>query len=58
MKIAEISIGEGHPLALIAGLNVLEDQAGAMDCARRVQALGVTAKAKPEQIRRWPKGSV
>lgn len=40
MKIAEISIGEGHPLALIAGLNVLEDQAGAVDCARRVQALG------------------
>ena len=40
MKIADISIGEGHPLALIAGLNVLEDEASALECAEKVDALG------------------
>lgn len=40
MKIADISIGENHPLALIAGLNVIEDEASALACAERVSALG------------------
>ena len=40
MKIADISIGENHPLALIAGLNVIEGEADAIACAERVSALG------------------
>ena len=40
MKIADISIGEGNRLALIAGLNVIEDEASALACAEQVAALG------------------
>lgn len=36
VRIASIEIGGGAPLALIAGLNVLEDEAGALDSARKI----------------------
>ncbi len=39
MKIADIPIGDGAPLALIAGINVLEDEAAALDAARRVHEI-------------------
>jgi len=39
MQIAEIPLGNGAPLVLIAGLNVLEDKQSALDCAEQVQTL-------------------
>ena len=36
MRIASIEIGGGAPLALIAGLNVLEDESGALASARTI----------------------
>ena len=39
MRIASIEIGNGAPLALIAGLNVLESEAQTLDAARRVGAI-------------------
>lgn len=36
MRIASIEVGGGAPLALIAGLNVLEDEAGALSAAERI----------------------
>ena len=36
MKIAEIALGDGAPLVLISGLNVIESRAGAIDCAYRL----------------------
>lgn len=37
MQIADIPIGEGAPLALISGLNVLETRRAAVECARTTQ---------------------
>jgi 2-dehydro-3-deoxyphosphooctonate aldolase (KDO 8-P synthase) len=42
MQIAEIPLGNGAPLVLIAGLNVLEEERSALDCAEQVQALAAT----------------
>jgi 2-dehydro-3-deoxyphosphooctonate aldolase (KDO 8-P synthase) len=39
MQIGGIPIGKGAPLVLIAGLNVLEDEAGALRCAGVLRAL-------------------
>jgi 2-dehydro-3-deoxyphosphooctonate aldolase (KDO 8-P synthase) len=39
MQIGDVSIGEGAPLALISGLNVLETLEGALLCAEAVQAV-------------------
>ncbi|MBW2231636.1 MAG: 3-deoxy-8-phosphooctulonate synthase [Deltaproteobacteria bacterium] len=39
MQIGDIPIGEGAPLVLIAGLNVLEDEMGARECAEELVAL-------------------
>ncbi len=39
MRIADTEIGGGARLALIAGLNVLEGEAEALDCARHVQTV-------------------
>nr|MCS5619410.1 3-deoxy-8-phosphooctulonate synthase [Myxococcota bacterium] len=39
MRIASIEIGNGAPLALIAGLNVFESEAQTLDAARRVGAI-------------------
>ncbi|MAI79725.1 MAG: 3-deoxy-8-phosphooctulonate synthase [Deltaproteobacteria bacterium] len=39
MQIANIQIGQGNPLAIIAGLNVLQDLAPAIACAERVQEI-------------------
>jgi len=39
MQIGGIPIGEGAPLALISGLNVLEREADAIECARTVQQI-------------------
>ena len=39
MRIADLSVGDGAPLVLIAGLNVLEGERAALDCAERVQGL-------------------
>lgn len=39
MYIGEIPIGEGAPLALISGLNVIESRAGAIACARTTQEI-------------------
>jgi 2-dehydro-3-deoxyphosphooctonate aldolase (KDO 8-P synthase) len=36
LKIAEIALGDGAPLVLISGLNVIESRAGAIDCAYRL----------------------
>ena len=40
MRIGGVHVGGGEPLALISGLNVIETQEGALDCAHAVQALG------------------
>lgn len=40
MEIAGIQIGGGAPLALIAGLNVIEDEASTLECAQTVVELG------------------
>lgn len=39
MQIGGIPIGDGAPLALISGLNVLERKAGAIECARITQEI-------------------
>jgi 2-dehydro-3-deoxyphosphooctonate aldolase (KDO 8-P synthase) len=39
MRIGEVRIGDGSPLALIGGLNVLEDESAAVECARVILAL-------------------
>ncbi len=39
MQIGGIPIGDGAPLALISGLNVLERKAGAIECARTTQEI-------------------
>ena len=40
MRIAQIEIGQRAPLALIAGLNVLESERAAAECARTLKTLG------------------
>jgi len=40
MQIAQIEIGPDAPLALISGLNVLESESAAVDCALQLKALG------------------
>jgi 2-dehydro-3-deoxyphosphooctonate aldolase (KDO 8-P synthase) len=40
MRIGPVEIGDGAPLALLAGLNVIESEAATLDAARRVKALG------------------
>ena len=42
MKIRDVAIGEGEPLGLILGLNVLETEAEAVACARQVLDLAAT----------------
>jgi 2-dehydro-3-deoxyphosphooctonate aldolase (KDO 8-P synthase) len=37
MKIGNVRVGGGSPLVLVSGLNVLQDQASAIDCARWLQ---------------------
>jgi len=39
VQIDRVAIGGGAPLALIAGLNVLEGEAQAIDCAKRLMAI-------------------
>ncbi len=39
MKIGEVRIGDGAPLALIAGLNVIETEDLTVECARTVQGI-------------------
>lgn len=39
LRIADIPIGRGAPLVLIGGLNVIEDEAGAIGCARVIAEL-------------------
>jgi 2-dehydro-3-deoxyphosphooctonate aldolase (KDO 8-P synthase) len=39
MRIGEVSVGGGAPLALISGLNVLETAEGALDCAAALRDL-------------------
>ncbi len=39
LRIAGIPIGLGAPLVLIGGLNVIEDESGAIDCAREISRL-------------------
>lgn len=39
MHIGEIPIGDGAPLALISGLNVIERQSDAIECARTTQEI-------------------
>jgi 2-dehydro-3-deoxyphosphooctonate aldolase (KDO 8-P synthase) len=41
MRIGEIRLGEGAPLALVSGLNVLESLEAALACARELRALAV-----------------
>jgi len=38
IRIGNVQIGGGAPLALIAGLNVIESESGALDAARRIAA--------------------
>mgnify|MGYP001209351069 CR=1 FL=1 len=45
VRVADIRIGAGHPLALIAGPCVIESRASCMDLARKLAAL-----AKQEKI--------
>lgn len=40
IRIGHIRVGDGAPLVLIAGLNVIEDEAGAIACAETVTELG------------------
>jgi 2-dehydro-3-deoxyphosphooctonate aldolase (KDO 8-P synthase) len=39
MRIGEIALGDGAPLVLISGLNVIESLDGALECAAAVQGL-------------------
>ena len=39
MRIGDVPIGSGAPLALIAGINVIEDELETIECARGLQAL-------------------
>jgi len=39
MRIGDVPVGSGAPLALIAGLNVIEAEHDALDCARALQSL-------------------
>ena len=39
MRIGDVSIGDGAPLALIAGLNVLEGEVDAVECALVLRAI-------------------
>ena len=34
MRIGHVQLGGGAPLVLISGLNVIESEQGALDCAR------------------------
>jgi 2-dehydro-3-deoxyphosphooctonate aldolase (KDO 8-P synthase) len=40
LRIGQIEIGDGAPLVLVSGLNVLETLQGAVDCARQLVGLG------------------
>ncbi len=39
MQIAEVAIGDGAPLVLIAGLNIIESEEATLDCARTIQEI-------------------
>jgi 2-dehydro-3-deoxyphosphooctonate aldolase (KDO 8-P synthase) len=39
MRIGDVRIGAGEPLALVSGLNVIETQAGALECALAVREM-------------------
>ncbi|UCE85250.1 MAG: 3-deoxy-8-phosphooctulonate synthase [Deltaproteobacteria bacterium] len=39
MRIGQVAVGEGAPLALISGLNVLESEAAALECAKLVREI-------------------
>ncbi len=39
MRIGDVPVGSGAPLALIAGINVIETEQDTLDCARAVQSL-------------------
>ena len=40
MRIGDIAVGDGGPLVLISGLNVIESFEGALECALGVQGVG------------------
>jgi 3-deoxy-D-manno-octulosonic acid (KDO) 8-phosphate synthase len=39
MRISDVAVGEGAPLALISGLNVIESEAAALECAKMVREI-------------------
>ena len=39
VRIREVDIGGGAPLVLIAGLNVIEDEDGSIQCAKEIQKI-------------------
>jgi 2-dehydro-3-deoxyphosphooctonate aldolase (KDO 8-P synthase) len=39
LKIGAVNIGDGHPLALICGLNVIESETGAIESAKAIQEI-------------------
>jgi 3-deoxy-D-manno-octulosonic acid (KDO) 8-phosphate synthase len=39
VQIGKVKIGEGAPLALISGLNVLEKRSAAIECAHNIRTL-------------------
>ena len=39
MRIGDVPVGSGAPLALIAGINVIETEQDTLDCARALQSL-------------------
>ena len=39
MRIGDVSVGDGAPLVLVSGLNVIESLEGALECAEAVQAV-------------------
>lgn len=39
VRIGNVAVGDGAPLVLISGLNVIEGKAGALECARAVRAM-------------------